>query len=149
MDRKGFRRNKSRLSLLLGLSLLFSLTMTRIGEPLGFVSSASAAGVSFPEDLNKDIVQAAVQKLGQGYSESPNVSAGIYDCSSLVRKCLEENHFGNVPSGSRGWVNQISGQSLNLTYMGNALSASQIPLRRMPRSISVTSPAGVPSSSKA
>ena len=125
MKQKGYKRyNCSRL-LLLAVALLFSLVATGFGELLGIVRSAEAAGVSFPEDLNTGIVQAAVDKLGQGYSESPNISAGLYDCSSLARKCLEENPFGNVPTGSRGWVNQISGQSLNLTYMGNALSASQ------------------------
>lgn len=125
MDRKGFRRYKSRLAILLALSLFLSLTMTKIGEPLGFVDYVQAAGVPFPDELNKNIVQAAVQKLGQGYSESPNVSAGIYDCSSLVRKCLEENNFGNVPSGSRNWYNQITSRTLNLTYMGSVLTADQ------------------------
>ena len=125
MDRKGFRRYKSRLSLLLGLCLFFSLTMSKIGEPFGFVNYVQAAGVTIPDDLNKSIVQAAVQKLGQGYSESPNVSAGLYDCSSLVRKCLEDNKFGNVPSGSKTWYNQITSRTLNLTYMDNALPAGQ------------------------
>ena len=124
MKQKGYKRFIRSLSLLMIVALFFSLTATGLGETFGFLHPVQAAGVSFPDDLNQSIVQAAVRKLGQGYSESPNVSAGLYDCSSLVRKCLEENQFGNVPSGSRVWVNQITGQSLNLTYKGNALGAS-------------------------
>ncbi|MBR6366220.1 MAG: hypothetical protein IKS10_09040 [Lachnospiraceae bacterium] len=125
MKQKGHKGYKRSLSLLLIVALFFALAATGIGEPLGFVRPVEAAGAAFPDDLNQSIVQAGVQKMGQGYSESPNISAGLYDCSSLVRKCLEENQFGNVPSGSRNWVNQISAQSLNLTYKGSALSASQ------------------------
>lgn len=125
MKQKGYRRHRRILSLLLILALFLALIATGLGESLGFVRPVQAAGAAFPDDLNKNIVQAAVQKLGQGYATPPQVSAGNYDCSALVRKCLEENQFGNVPSGSLNWYSQITGHSLKLTYKGTELSSNQ------------------------
>jgi len=122
MDHKTIGKYKRRLALLLLLLSFFVLTTSEYGEMFGFVSRVTA-DETFPEDLNKNIVEAAVSKLGQGYAKSPNPGAGLYDCTALVRTCLMENQFGNVPSSSRNWYSRITGKNLNLTYKGATLES--------------------------
>lgn len=123
-----FKNTKGRrrvLSLMMTMTMILTMIASSVVEPFSLIQHADAAA-SLPTGLNEAIMQSAVNRLGKGYNNPNKATSGeVYDCTSLIRAVMEENLFGNVPTYSAAWINQIVNQNLALTYNANTLSADQ------------------------